>query len=847
MKLARSFPSACLALALLLGGAAPQAAAQDPTPKDAAERGVREAERLLKRPGPWAPELVQALDEVLDAHDAALDAGGPGLSGLQRAVHAFVLDALVTERTTSGSKANLRLPVQLAAARALGRLDVSRIHAFLPTVERLLFDEGGAEVPPAVYEAVFHAVARDMGDEGARWLIERAVHPDATEKRTARAHAALRELGDTAERLPGPLRQAAIDRFIDVFQSYEYHWVDKMEAVAGFRGGSIRFRQAASNNRPYWLQLRPVLFETMRRLGTDARSGEVPRTPEGEELATIADWGNWNLRRRITTGAPWLPAEGDDGTRRLADVADRPVRPFADIWVRQYGEPWTGEYARTRADLELPLDVQGLALPARARLAATWLPAWREAWAEDPAPEVRAAALAAYGREGNPAARTRLLAALLGDPSPRVREAAALALVGLPPEPGIVIALRRVLGDAGRPLRERSYALLALGAQGDTETLTALLRAPLPRSRAEARVSEDLRVMALRALAALPGDDATADLEDVVREVLVDRDAPLALRVAAGCTLAELGSARSRGVVAALLEEAAEERLDPSLSIAVLAAAPRTLADDPEAAARIERVAARRRTPFAGVRIAAAAALAELGGPAAEAALVRLWHDLSEDTSQVVAWGPALMALARSTGDAARTTFQVARSDIDHELDRGALLMAAARRGLVANLEIEEVRAIRDARFELIGPGLLMLAWLRDSRGPMIQRAALDREAAGDVIVHAAWADVVRDPATATAGLLDAWQRARGPDERDAISQAWRHAPSEEGITFLAGIARSSRARADVRAQAVLTLARMAWPDVRDPWSKWAEHVVPYVHVPAWTAVARWREAAFLE
>lgn len=113
--------------------------------------------------------------------------------------------------------------------------------------------------------------------------------------------------------------------------------------------------------------------------------------------------------------------------------------------------------------------------------------------------------------------------------------------------------------------------------------------------------------------------------------------------------------------------------------------------------------------------------------------------------------------------------------------------------------------------------------------------------------MHAAWADVVRDPATATPGLIDAWQRARGPDERDAISQAWRHAATEEGITFLAGIARSSRERADIRAQAVLTLARMAWPDVREPWSRWSAHVVPYLHVPAWTAVARWRDAAFLE
>lgn len=846
MKFLRPLPSACLALALLLGSGGPAPAA-DPDATTAAERRVREAERMLQRPVPAVPEVLQALDAALDAYDAALEADRGSLTALDRSVHALVLDALTTERTTSGSDANQRVAVQLAAARSLARLDVSRIRGFLPTVERLLFDEGRAPVPAAVFEAVFHAILRDLGNEGATWLIERAVHPDATEKRTARAHAALRELGDTPERLPGPLRQAAIDRFIDVFQSYEYHWVDKMEAVGGFRGGSRRFNQVASNNRPYWLQLRPLLFETMRRLGTDARSADVPRTPEGDELATIADWGNWNLRRRIATTAPWQAAEGDDASRRLPDVADRPVRPFADIWVSQYGEPWTAAFARTRTDLDLPLDVEGLEMPTRARLAGTWLPAWREAWAEDPAPEVRAAALVAYGREGNPKARARLMSALLGDPSPRVREAAALALVGMPPDPGIVIALKRVLDDDKRPLRERSYVLLALGAQGDTETLSTLLRAPRPRLPSQAGISEALRVMALRALAALPGDDGTLDLEDVVREILVDRDAPLPLRVAAGCTLAELGTERSRDAVVAFLDEAAHEKLDPSLAIAVLMAAPRVLADEPEAAARIERVGAKRRTPFAGVRVATAQALAELGGSEAEEALVRLWQDVADDTTQVVAWGPVLQALARSRGDDGRATFQVARSDLTHELDRGALLLAAAREGRVANLERDEVQAIRDARFELVGPGLLVLAWLRDPRGRVIQREALDREAAGDVVVHAAWADVVRDPATATPGLIDAWQRARGPDERDAISQAWRHAATEEGITFLAGVARASRERADIRAQAVLTLARMAWPDVREPWSRWSAHVVPYVHVPAWTAVARWRDAAFLE
>ncbi|MEZ6009482.1 MAG: hypothetical protein R3F05_17215 [Planctomycetota bacterium] len=385
MKLVRPLPSACLALALLLGsGGAVHAA--DPEAKANAERRVREAERMLQRPAPAVAEVLQALEAALDAYEAALEEDRGSLTTLERSVHALVLDALTTERTTSGSNANQRLAVQLAAARSLARLDVSRIRGFLPTVERLLFDEGRAQVPAAVFEAVFHAIVRDMGNEGATWLIERAVHPDATEKRTARAHAALRELGDTAERLPGPLRQAAIDRLIDVFQSYEYHWVDKMEAVAGFRGGASRFRRVASNSRPYWLQLRPLLFETMRRLGTDARSADVPRTPEGDELATIADWGNWNLRRRITTTAPWQASESDDGARRLPDVADRPVRPFADVWVSQYGEPWTAAFARTRADLDLPLDVDGLAMPARARLAGTWLPAWREAWAEDPAP-----------------------------------------------------------------------------------------------------------------------------------------------------------------------------------------------------------------------------------------------------------------------------------------------------------------------------------------------------------------------------------------------------------------------------------------------------------------------------
>jgi HEAT repeat protein len=223
---------------------------------------------------------------------------------------------------------------------------------------------------------------------------------------------------------------------------------------------------------------------------------------------------------------------------------------------------------------------------------------------EDPAPEVRQAAVGALGRIGLPTATDALLAAL-NDRNAAVQWEAERALERLK---GIPTA-ELVAGLESTSPRTRAEAARKLGDSGNPRLVPRLL--PL--------LGDDdfgVRQAAVAALARFRDDTSTAQLLGAL-----SNDSPV---VRAG-VVAVLGTQGRRESLPALL--ALAEDPDPTLRAEVI----RSLATiDPQAAS--STIMAASSDPNAEVRIAAVDALGAVGSPEARDALQTLARD---DSPQV--------------------------------------------------------------------------------------------------------------------------------------------------------------------------------------------------------------------
>ncbi len=854
----RGLPALGLGLLLALG--APASA--EPVPASQALERVASLRRLLRRPGSETGEILAALDAAMEAsRELVPDARSPGAlpstadrearsaeRSFRQDLEAAVLDALVLDRLPHGTHVNTRHRVQVRAAVALGDLSPSILPRVLDVAKRRVLRDQDYVREPGFYEALFQSLLRLAADDPDRlravgaWLSEEAISADTGSDAQAATEAALRLLATTPD-LPGALRREIVDHEIDVFQAYEYHWVNKYEAVAGFRTGSKRFRDVAGPNSPYWMEVRPLLLDTWRRLGTDPITGEPPIDPETADVpATLPRWVAWMLDHANPGRPPWR-----DGPRAPdEDGADRVVLPLATYYERMYGGAWWLGFAHLhvpgagdpergpRAD-GAPADPSG---PAPEMLAALI----HEALAAGAPTELRAAAVMGTARLGLEDARTVLGACLEKDAAQRVRETAALWL-GTLDDPESLALLERRARDTGENLRVRTHAVLALGHRGQAAWIREHVL-DAGKSLARDRLHrEEIEVCAVRAL----GLGSTSGNATFLAEILTERRRPDTLRAAAGEALAQVATADQRDAVLSLLRDARPDDDLLPIQVAAALALPRVItAGDDDALDRVAAYLEKSRSTFGGVRAQLLLSLAEIGGPRAEEIVRAHAVRTIKDTTRTAERGWCLLALGRLHRPAATEDVLRDLAAFDHPLDRAAALVAV---GLseAGKARPEVRRALADAPRGVAPAAILAAGMLGDTSAVDAIRASV---ATGDPDGRRAAA------ATALARLLGPaaaddlrgiWEACRTTEEREPVARAYARVTDPESVRFLVGVVRDAERSGPERAQALAALVRMALPGRKSWCDVFGHDVDVYVHVPTLAALARWRDVAFLE
>jgi HEAT repeat protein len=492
----------------------------------------------------------------------------------------------------------------------------------------------------------------------------------------------------------------------------------------------------------------------------------------------------------------------------------------------------------------------------------------------DASPEVRAGALVALGRvhatdsidaitpsvtDRNPAVRHAALAALGGlaatggaGTGSGAALAALVARLGLDDDATLELEptpLREALVQAGGAAVAPLRAVLRAGASASSATSAAWVLGELRASEAAADVVAALRrgtlapAAAMRALGAL----GAADDLPVVLEY-VGSDATIVRHEALSATARLLDPNKPDGrAVEPLVAVAEGHRVDPSELVQLLGLLGRTRA--PRAAATLTASLSSREVP---TKLAALAALTELGPAGADAAIVPLLSDAAPEVRL-----RAADALA-STGGAVARDALLELLDRGTELDRataltalaGALVRAPSDRAFHRLSELLEhvVGGERDAVLAALGraapvhPVVERLASLEDADDRRTVMAALGGrpEALGLLAQHladpdagvraqAAWslgsvAD--RTSAGALAGLL----RDQAPafadvavDAAGALARLARRVP--DGASALCALLDDRRPLVRANALAGLALARTRCGDreralLQDPYER---------------------------
>jgi len=815
---------------LALGGVVPVLA--QTVDLSEARRRVDALRDLLRSPDATDSQLSTALDAVDEANralDPSMDDGER--ASLHSAVEDLLLDALVDKQVPPGQERNERHAVQVHAARVLGHTRATVVPRFLRALERVDADRD-YDPYPAFWSAAFDSLVDLDAPRAFDWLLDTAINAEVEPSEQHRTVAALQAIA-RCEGLPARQRRRGFARLVGLFQSFTFHVESDYDYVAGFRGSKRHPKMTSAG--VYWALVVPSVHEALRRLGTDPVTGLPPLDIDtGEEMNSISRYQTWFGRNKRLGAPPWI--DGPQAGRARAELPY--VRPLPVQW-RQFGTPWTDWWMRNR-NLEDP--AQSDTVERRALVAAP--PALQEALVPllaDEAAPVRAAAAVQVGRLRLDGAASLLRGRLATESDESVRDTVVLGIAILAQADQLEY-LRTLAADEAESPAARAYAFLGLGFLGDAAHVGSIADGTTPVGASD-RVRCELRACAVGALG-LAGDEARAAR---LARLLVDRDAPAAVRGEAGAPLAALASHDLQGPLLDVLRETRD--MDSKLASQTAAAIglSGTVARDDARAFRALQTRLREgKERFHEVRTQIAFSLARIGGPEAYDVIAEEYDRLRPRSQRYAERGFFLLALgAAASQERHREALRAEFGALDHDFDRAACALALALAGdRDAAAMIRD--SVPDAGPELLPHALVALALLHDPATPGLARIALGREGRDRTMREAALALALTQRARAVPELLEAWERCREPDDYDAVARALRLAGGADAIAPLLAIAQSRERAALERAFALVALGRITDPEPRPLLDRLAPNSNPHSGCLILLDLARYRDASFL-
>ncbi len=839
----------------VLGVAPPLAAAPggpDPLIEAARDR-VAALEKREADPRSTNDDLVAAIGAVEDAYGDLGPFAPPGKQKeaedareqVRRAGEAALLRALASKDVAKGTRENLRHPVQVRAARALGRCDPRVASWYRHVILQEVVKDHDYDPFPALYEAAFDALLRMDRDRTFEWLIKECITQDNMPEPITRLLCALRAMRRTRG-VPGRLRHAVVDRIIQLFQGPEFWWIDDYQEVAGFRSDKQGRKMMFGG--PYWNTVRLEVEECIRFFAKDPRTGLPPFDyNDGSEMERIGRYLVWFANNQVYLAAPWVdPA--DPAFRVPRGRTDDPyVRPGVSAIERKYGVTWECWWKTDRPVPPRSAASGGGPTPVGETLRTKTLPPVLVKALVDPEEAVRAVAAVFLGRLAAPGAADKLKAVLATDESETVREAALLGMLHLG-YPALRDDFRRRVEDAAENPRVRAYAVLALGYLGDAAFLKErLLAKGGPRPKAPERVLHDLQACALRALGAAkaPGDGA------FLAGLLSGDALPTSIRGQAGTSLLRLvDHAALPGVLAALADRGVTDDRHAVQAGAAVAlsgvAGPADLKDLGPVEALLREPEGR----FGGVRNLVALSFARIGGPRIHEALAADYKRCRPDTKRYAERGWYLIAFGTEGGKEAVALLEDELEKFDHDRDRAACAVGLALAGDQAAIPAIRKRLEEEGR-EFAPYGMAALARLGDRGAVPAIRRILERRS-GD----GAFGDSdLREGALALAALLGEkavpdllalWGRCADPGDFDAVARAFRDAAGDAAVEPLLAIRGDAARPPEERAFALAALCRMAEPAPSPIDREFATDFDPYAEGTTLTLLHRSPDLPFL-
>ncbi|MHC5012218.1 MAG: hypothetical protein ACYTG6_14960 [Planctomycetota bacterium] len=211
------------------------------------------------------------------------------------AVEKALLKALKLEKIDRQTEANIRMDVNIQAARALaelGDLRTPEANAKISkdirnVLERTIF-KAKYEVPMLLLEEVFAALGRLNDHDSLQWMVDEFIHTKSSPREAVDQLVAAHKAMSLFKDVPGSLRYAVVKEMVTIYASTESTAEQssndpKVQAVKVFwdriKSGAIRAVQYYAGE--------PVSDET------------------GQALATMAEFQQWFRDHKNPRRAPW--------------------------------------------------------------------------------------------------------------------------------------------------------------------------------------------------------------------------------------------------------------------------------------------------------------------------------------------------------------------------------------------------------------------------------------------------------------------------------------------------------------------------------------------------------------